>query len=103
MNTKRPQKAALLGSFLELFVELAGRAGDINSARDASFAVFDALHNAGGLAALRTIRALGRVHNFLAICCLGNLGHGEKLSFLSLETRLELSEWQRQSSSPAML
>jgi len=66
-------RSSILGS--ELLVEFAGGAGDENAARDAAFAVFDPLNDAGGLAALGAIRALGGVHYLLAVCCLGNLGH----------------------------
>jgi hypothetical protein len=60
---------------LKLLVEFAGRARDKNPAGDAAFAVFDALRDASGFAALGTVSALSSVHNFLAICGLGNLGH----------------------------
>ena len=43
------------GSGLELFEKLACRAGDVDSAGDAALAVFDALHDAGGFAALGTV------------------------------------------------
>jgi len=61
---------------LQLLVEFAGRAGDVHAARDAAFAVFDALDDARGLGALRTVGALGGVHHFFAVAGLGNLGHG---------------------------
>lgn len=56
-------------------MEFAGGAGDVNSARRAALTVFHPLHNAGWLGTLRTIRALGGVHFFLAISGFGNLGH----------------------------
>src|ERR1700751_5116964 len=60
---------------LQLFVELACGAGDENSAGDATFSVFYAFHDAGGLAALRAVGALGGVHDLLAVSSLGDLGH----------------------------
>jgi hypothetical protein len=46
------------GSYLQLLVELARRAGDENPAGDTAFAVFDPLYDAGGLAALGAVGAL---------------------------------------------
>jgi hypothetical protein len=60
---------------LELLVELAGGAGNKNSTGDAALAIFDALDDACGLAALGTVGALGGVHHLLAICSFGDLGH----------------------------
>jgi len=60
---------------LQLLVKLAGRAGDENPAGDVAFAVLHALHDAGRLAALGTVGALGCVHHFFAIRGLCNLGH----------------------------
>ena len=57
-------------------MEFASRAGNINPAAGAALIVFYAFHDARGFAALGAIGALGRVHLFFAICCLGNLGHG---------------------------
>jgi hypothetical protein len=70
----------LAGLCLKLFVEIAGGAGDVYAARDAALAVFDPLDDAGGLVALGTIGALGRVHYLLAVCCLGDLSHGNSVS-----------------------
>src|ERR1700761_986852 len=64
----------------KLFVEVAGGAGDVYAAGDAALAVLDPLHDAGGLAALGTIGALGRVHYLLAVCCLGDFSHGNSVS-----------------------
>ena len=61
---------------LELLVKFAGRARNENSAGDIALAVFHALHDASRLAAFRAIGAFGRVHYFLAVCSLGDLGHG---------------------------
>jgi hypothetical protein len=58
---------------LQLLVELAGGAGDENAAGDAALSVLDALHDAGGLAALGAVGALGGVHDLLAVSSLGNL------------------------------
>ena len=60
---------------LQLLEELAGRAGDVDSARDAAFAVFYALDDARGLAALGAIGALGGVHDLLAVCGFCDLRH----------------------------
>jgi hypothetical protein len=61
--------------FLELLEELASRAGDVNSARNPALAVLDALHDAGGFGALRTIGALVGVHDLFTVAGLGNLRH----------------------------
>ena len=61
---------------LELFVEIAHRARDIDSARNAAFTVLDALDDARGFLALGTVRRLRRVHHLLAIASFGNFGHG---------------------------
>ena len=68
---RRNGSATESSEFLE---ELACRARDVNPARDAAFAVFHPLNNARGLAALGTIRALGGVHDLLAVRCLCDLG-----------------------------
>ena len=60
---------------LELLEKITGRAGDIDSARRATLPIFDPLYDTGGFGALRTICALVRVHNFLAVAGLGNLRH----------------------------
>lgn len=41
---------------LKLFVEIARRAGDIDSSRHAALAVLDALYDARGFAAFGTVR-----------------------------------------------
>ena len=60
---------------LELLEEFAGRAGDVDSARDAALAVLDALYDAGGLGALGAIGALLGIHDLLAVTGLGDLCH----------------------------
>ena len=60
---------------LELFEELARRAGDIDSARDAALTILHTLDDAGGFGALRTVRALVSIHYLLAVAGLGNLRH----------------------------
>src|SRR5271165_3167173 len=60
---------------LEPFVEFASGAGDVDSAGNAALAVLYPLDDAGGLAALRAVGALGGVHYFLTVCGLRNLGH----------------------------
>src|SRR5579863_8042906 len=77
---KARRKAGLLrrknfNSNLKLFVEIADRAGDIHSTRNAALAVFDALDDARGLAALGTVGRLRRVHYLLAVACFGNFSH----------------------------
>ena len=57
----------LASRILKLLEELTARARDINPARDAALAVFHALDDARGLAALGAIRALGGVHDLLAV------------------------------------
>ena len=61
---------------LQLFVEFARGAGNVDAAGSVAFPVFYALYNARRLAALGAIRALGRVHNLLTISRFGDLGHG---------------------------
>ena len=60
---------------LELFVELASGAGDVYPARHAAFPILDALHNAGRLGALGTIRALGGIHFLFTVARFRNLCH----------------------------
>ena len=60
---------------LELFEEVAGRAGDVNSAGSAAFTVLDALDDTGWFRALRAIGALVSIHYFLTVAGLGNLRH----------------------------
>jgi len=61
---------------LELLKKITRRARNVDPARDAAFAVFDPLHDTGGLAALGAIGALVGVHFLLAVAGLGNLCHG---------------------------
>src|ERR1700722_3786459 len=60
---------------LKFLVKIAHRAGDIHSAGHAALAVLDALDDARGFAAFRTVGRLRRVHYLLAVTCFGNLGH----------------------------
>jgi hypothetical protein len=60
---------------LELLEKITGRAGDVDAAWRAALPIFYPLYDAGGFGALGTIRALVRVHNFLAVAGLGNLRH----------------------------
>jgi hypothetical protein len=71
----RGQNFLMIWVYLQLLVEIARRAGDENPAGDAALAVFDPLYDAGGLATLGAVGALGCVHYFLAVCGLSNLGH----------------------------
>ena len=70
-----PFRAALRKRILEFFEKIARRAGDIHSARSSTLTVLDALDDAGGFGALRTVGALVRIHNFLTVAGLGNLRH----------------------------
>src|SRR5258708_5833812 len=58
---------------LQLLVEIARRAGNINSARNPALAIFHALDDARRLAALGTIRALACVHHLLTVRCFCDL------------------------------
>ena len=60
---------------LELFVEIARRAGDVHSTRNIALTVLDALDDAGWFRALRAVRALVSVHDLLTVAGLGNLRH----------------------------
>ena len=75
--------AAARGSWLELFVEFAARAGNEDSAGGIAFAIFHTLYNPGRLAAFRAIGALGGVHDFLAVCRFGDLSHDSIFSWMS--------------------
>src|ERR1700680_2326467 len=71
--------------FSQLLEKLTRRARNKHSAGHSALAVLHSLHNAGRLAALRTIRALGSVHHFFTICCLCNLGHSCLLTKILLQ------------------
>jgi len=60
---------------LKLLVEFASGAGNEDSPGNAALPILHPLYDAGWLAALGAIGALGRIHHFLAICGLGDLGH----------------------------
>src|SRR5260370_14432482 len=77
-------------NYLELFEEIARRAGDIHSARSTALAVLDTLDDAGGFGALGTIRALVGIHDLLTVAGLGNLRHN---ALLSLVRMLRLAPW----------
>ena len=64
-----------IGGGLELFEEVASRAGDIDSAGGSALAILDTLDDAGGLGALGTIGALVGIHDLLTVAGLGNLRH----------------------------
>ena len=61
---------------LKLLKEIAGGAGDVDTARDTALAIFNAFHNPCRLGALRAVRTLIRVHDLLAVTGFGNLCHG---------------------------
>src|SRR5262249_28113050 len=60
---------------LKFFAEFAAGAGNIDPAGEIALAVLQPFDDAGGLAALGAIGALGSVHYLLAVCCFGNLRH----------------------------
>ena len=60
---------------LELFEEVASRAGNVDSAGNAALTVLDALDDAGGLGALGAIGALLSIHDLLTVTSLGNSRH----------------------------
>ncbi len=66
------EKAAI---FLQLFVKLANRAGNIHAARHAALAVLHAFHNPGRFRALGAIRALSGIHFLFTVARFRNLGH----------------------------
>src|SRR6185437_8549051 len=71
---------------LQLFVEIARGAGDIDTARSAALTVFHALHDARRFRALRTVCAFGSVHFLFTIPGFGNLGHTSILLRLGPDT-----------------
>src|SRR5262245_33504216 len=75
-NSRRVETGGYVAD-LELFEEFAAGAGNKDTARHVAFAVLDALNDARGLATLGAIGALGRIHHFLAVRRLGDLGHGK--------------------------
>jgi hypothetical protein len=62
---------------LELFEEVAGRAGDVDSAGGSALAVLDPLDDAGWFGALGTVGALGGIHCFLTVAGFGYFCHDE--------------------------
>ena len=65
-----------VNSVLQFFEELAAGARNEDAAADIAFPVLHSLHDAGRLAALGAICALGGIHDLLAVSGLGDLGHG---------------------------
>src|SRR2546426_973790 len=63
---------------LEFFEEITRRAGDIHPARSTPLTILDALDDAGGFGALRTIGALVGIHDLLTVAGLGNLRHNAR-------------------------
>jgi hypothetical protein len=79
---------------LKFLVEVARRAGDIDSSRYAALAVFHSLDDARRFAAFRAVGGLRRVHCFLAITSFGNFGHGlgvSPLKIVSAHTRRSIT------------
>jgi hypothetical protein len=60
---------------LEFFEEIAGRTGDIHSARNSALTILHAFDDTGWFGALRTIRALVGIHDLFTVAGLGNLRH----------------------------
>src|ERR1019366_8662285 len=60
---------------LQLFVEIPRRARNKHAARNIALTIFDPLHDARRLAALRAIRAFGGVHDLLAVCSFCDFRH----------------------------
>jgi hypothetical protein len=77
-------------SELEFFEELAGRAGDVDSAGGSALAVLDAFNDTGGLGALGAIGALVSIHDLLTVAGLGNLRHDDLFSLLRM---FRLARW----------
>src|SRR5581483_11390339 len=65
--------------FLQLLVELTRRTGNKNPSRHAPLAVLHTLHDAGRLAALVTVLALGCVHYLVTVGALCDFPHGSIL------------------------
>ena len=79
---------------LELFEEVACRAGDINSARRTTLTILDALDDAGGFGTLWAIGALVGIHDLLTVAGLGNLRHNALFSLMQMLARmLRLARW----------
>ncbi len=66
--------------YLKFLVEIARRARDVDSARNAALTVFYALDDTRRLAAFGTVGRLRRVHFLLAVTCFCNLGHRSGVS-----------------------
>src|SRR5215469_10383961 len=77
-NRKTRHWAGLWGDselLLELFVEVAGGARDVDAAGDAALAVLYALDDARGLGALGAVGRLGGIHDLLTVTGFCNLSH----------------------------
>jgi hypothetical protein len=60
---------------LQLLVKFAGRAGNINPARDTALAILGPLHDAGIFPAFRASGGFAGVHDLLTVRCLCDLRH----------------------------
>jgi hypothetical protein len=60
----------------KLFVEVAGRAGDVNSSGNSAFPILYSFHNASCFIAFGTFNALGSVHHLGTIGGFGYFRHG---------------------------
>jgi hypothetical protein len=60
----------------KLFVEVAGRAGDVNASGNSAFPILYSFHNASCFIAFGTFNALGSVHHLGTIGGLGYFRHG---------------------------
>ena len=60
----------------KLFVEVTGRAGDVNASGNSAFPILYSFHNASCLTAFGTFNALGSVHHLGTIGGFGYFRHG---------------------------
>jgi hypothetical protein len=61
---------------LKLFVEIAGRARDVNASGNSTLPILYSFHNASCLVAFGTFNALGSVHHLRTVGGLGYFRHG---------------------------
>src|SRR5262249_21933647 len=89
---------------LELFVEFAAGAGNKDAARNVALTVLYPLYDAGRLAALGAVGALGGIHHFLAVRRLGDLGHCQSLLMSGFarppKGRWQCGEWKIRDGTP---
>ena|SRR5271156_956126 len=71
----RTENRELRTCFLQLLEEFTARARNIDSAGDASLAIFHALYDAGLFAAFGTCGRFRGIHDLLPVGCLCNFRH----------------------------